>query len=45
VQPIIDRQGFNKAVVALANKLTRISWVIVTTGEAFDMKQAFKPAA
>jgi transposase len=45
VQPIIDRRGFNKAVVALANKLTRISWVIVTTGEPFDMKQAFKPAA
>jgi transposase len=45
VQPIIDRQGFNKAVVALANKLTRICWVIVTTGEAFDMKQAFKPVA
>jgi transposase len=45
VQPIIDRQGFNKAVVAMANKLARISWVIVTTGEPFDMKQAFKPAA
>lgn len=45
VQPIIDRRGFNKAVVALANKLARIAWVIVTTGEAFDMKQAFKPAA
>jgi transposase len=44
VQPIIDRQGFNKGVVALANKLTRILWVIVTTGEPFDMKQAFKPA-
>jgi transposase len=44
IQPIIDRQGFNKAVVALANKLTRISWVIVTTGEAFYIKQAFKPA-
>jgi transposase len=45
VQPIIDRQGFNKGVVALANKLARISWVIVTTGEPFDMKQAFKPAS
>ena len=45
VQPIIDRRGFNKAVVALANKLARISWVIVTTDEPFDMKQAFKPAA
>jgi len=44
VQPIIDRQGFNKGVVALANKLARISWVIVATGEPFDMKQAFKPA-
>ena len=44
VQPIIDRQGYNKAVVALANKMTRIAWVIVTTGEAFDMQQAFKPA-
>ena len=40
MQPIIERRGFNKAVVALANKLTRISWVIVTTGEPFDMKQA-----
>ena len=45
VQPIINRQGFNKGVVALANKLARISWVIVTTGEPFDMKRAFKPAA
>jgi len=44
VQPIIDRRGFNKAVVALANKLARIAWVIVTTGEPFEMQQAFKPA-
>lgn len=34
-QPIIDRQDFYKAVVALANKLNRISWVIVTTREFF----------
>lgn len=45
VQPIIERQGFNTAVVALANKLARIAWVVVTTGEPFDMKRAFKPAA
>lgn len=44
VQPIIARSGHNKAVVALANKLARICWVIVTTGKAFDLKQAFKPA-
>jgi transposase len=44
VQPIIDRRSFNKAVVVLANKLTRIARVIVTSGEPFDMQQAFKPA-
>lgn len=45
VQPIIARRGHNKAVVALANKLARIAWVIVSSGEPFDLKQAFKPAA
>lgn len=45
VQPIIERQGFNKAVVALANKLARISWVVLSSGEPFDRKRAFKPAA
>ncbi len=45
VRPIIDRQGFNNGVVALANKLARIAWVMVTAGEPFDMKQAFKRAA
>jgi methylmalonyl-CoA mutase N-terminal domain/subunit len=41
----VDNVEAFRAVVALANKLARISWVIVTTGEPFDMKQAFKPAA
>ena len=45
VQPVMARRGFNKAVVALANKLARIAWVIVTTGESFDLHKAFKPAA
>ena len=31
VQPIIARRGHNKAVVALANKLARIAWVIVSS--------------
>jgi transposase len=44
VDPIIARRGFNKAVVALANKLARIGWVIVRTGAEFDLQQAFKPA-
>ncbi|MFT5140500.1 MAG: transposase [Rhodothermales bacterium] len=45
IQPIIARSGHNKAVVALANKLARIAWVVVTSDEPFDLKQAFKPAA
>jgi transposase len=45
IQPIMARRGGNKAVVALANKLARIAWVIVSTGEPFDLKRAFKPAA
>ncbi len=44
VEPIIARRGYNKAVVALANKLCRIAWVIVAKGEPFDLKRAFKPA-
>lgn len=30
-----QRRGFNKAVVALANKLVRIAWVIVARGERY----------
>ena len=44
VQPIISRSGYNKAVVALANKLSRIAWVVVATGDDFDLRRAFKPA-
>ena len=44
VQPMIVRRGHNKTVVALANKLARIAWVIVATGEPFDITKAFKPA-
>ncbi len=41
--PIIARRGFNVATVALANKMARIAWVIVTTGEPFDWNKAFAP--
>ena len=44
VQPIIERQGFNKATVALANKMARICWVVLSSDQPFDMKRAFKPA-
>jgi hypothetical protein len=30
------RRGHNKAVVALANKLTRIAWAVVARGECYN---------
>ena len=44
LRALIQRRGKVKAIVALANKLCRIGWHIIRTGEAFDMKQAFQPA-
>jgi len=38
------RSGKTKAIVALANKLTRIAWVIVTTNDEFKANCAFKTA-
>lgn len=35
IQRIIARRGFNKAVVALANKLVRIAWAVVVTKEPY----------
>lgn len=35
VQNLIDRRGYNKAVVALANKLARIGWAVVTRSEQY----------
>jgi transposase len=31
-----ERSGWQKAVVALANKNARILWAVMTRGEAFD---------
>ena len=36
VNELVARRGFNKAVVALANKLIRIAWVIVARGEDYQ---------
>lgn len=35
VQDLIERRGYNKAVVALANKLARIGWAVVTRAEQY----------
>ncbi len=41
IQQLKARRGTNKAVVALANKMARIAWVIVARGERFNMNKAF----
>lgn len=35
INHLVDTRGFNKAVVALANKLIRIAWVIIARGEVY----------
>lgn len=39
--PLIERRGTNRAVVALANKITRIAWSVITRDEVFDEGRAF----
>ena len=33
-------RGFNKAVVALANKLIRVAWVVIARGERYQPREA-----
>jgi transposase len=42
IKAIVARRGKNTAVVALANKLMRIAWVVITQGVEFDMRKAFR---
>jgi len=44
LRALIARRGKNKAIVALANKLARIAWVILARGERFDQAKAFAAA-
>ena len=38
LQGLIERRGFNKAAVALANKNARILWSMAVTGKAYEVK-------
>ena len=40
INRLVATRGFNKAVVALANKLIRIAWVVVSRGEEYRPQTA-----
>jgi len=40
INNLVAKRGFNKAVVALANKLIRIAWVIVARNERYQAQAA-----
>lgn len=42
IKQLIDRRGKNKATVALANKMMRIIWVVLTQRTVFDMNKAYR---
>jgi transposase len=42
IKALVARRGRNKAAVALANKLMRIAWVVITQQTEFDMRKAFR---
>lgn len=44
LRALIARRGKNKAIVALANKLARIAWVVLARDQSFDPAKAFAAA-
>jgi transposase len=40
IQDMLRRRGYNKTVVALANKLVRIGWVVLSRGEYYQPQKA-----
>jgi transposase len=40
INRLVETRGFNKAVVALANKLIRIAWVVIARGECYQSREA-----
>ena len=47
IKQLVERAGKNKAAVALANKMMRMIWAVLTQGVTFDMSKAYRaqPAA
>jgi transposase len=43
IKALVARRGKNKATVALANKLMRIAWIVLTQEVEYDMRKAFRP--
>ncbi len=41
IRQLEARRGKNRTIVALANKMARIAWVIVAQGERYQVKKAF----
>lgn len=42
IKQLVARCGKNKAAVALANKMMRMIWVVLTQGVSFDMHKAYR---
>ena len=45
VTRLADRRGKNKATVALANKLARIGWVVISKGVVYEAKTVMAVSA
>ena len=41
INQLVERRGKHKAIVALANKLARIAWAVLTTGKAYQADYQF----
>jgi transposase len=42
IKQLVERCGKNKATVALANKMMRMIWAVLTQGTTFDMGKAYR---
>lgn len=42
---VCERRGFNKAVVAVANRLARVAWAVLSSGQHYDAQRVGAGAA